>query len=68
MTIKLETTPERLAVREACEGCHDWSCTGCMYRYTCEELFPVTSDAAHRDAMPSEYQLTDDGLYLTAGV
>lgn len=53
----LEATMARKKVYNACVAQGD-TCTGCPFRYSCEEYFPYTRE---NDLIPSDYALTDDG-------
>lgn len=58
----LEATQERMDVWNACKGCNDWKCTGCPFRYTCEQIFPyIGRDQGANDYLPCDYRLSEDG-------
>lgn len=62
MTKALEATQERKDCWEACTRVSDLKCTGCPFRYTCEQIFPYEEDRSLPDYLPCDYSLTGDGL------
>jgi hypothetical protein len=68
MTMTLEATQTRKAVYSACKA-HDDRCTGCPFRYSCEEHFPeIDREVAVNDLIPADYILSDDGSMFIAEV
>ena len=68
MTMKLEATQTRKEVYNACRT-HDEHCTGCPFRYACEDHFPeIDHRVAANDLIPADYSLTLDGQYFVAEV
>ena len=58
--VKLEATPER---REVYERCKKGECTGCPYKYRCEEPFPPETPWK-RFTLPTDYRLEGDYFVL----
>lgn len=54
-TVRLKATPERLEVYERCKK---GDCTGCPYKYRCEEPFPPETPWK-RFTLPTDYRLVD---------
>ena len=58
--VKLEATPERIAVWNRCfETKEDKSCSGCPYRYKCEDYFPDDTPWG-RFTLPTDYHREGD--------
>ena len=56
---ELEATPERIEVYTRCsESGEDGNCTGCPYRYKCEDVFP-TDTPWGTFTIPTDFALVD---------
>lgn len=64
----LEATMIRKEVYNACVA-HGDTCTGCPFRYSCEEHFPyIPRDVRDNDLIPADYSLSNDGTMFIAEV
>ena len=66
--MKLEATKLRKAIHRTCckKGA---TCTGCPYRFSCEEQFPyIPSTVRKADLLPCDYKLAPDKLTFIAEV
>lgn len=56
----LKVTAVRMDIWTICKQ-HDDSCTGCPYKYKCEEHFPSTGHGLeYKDYLPTDYELNED--------
>ena len=61
MMSALEVTQERKDCWQACKDLPDDRCTGCPFRYTCEQIFPYQEDHSLPDYLPRDYILNVAG-------